>query len=225
MKHSDLRTWTPCPSPGNEVLSGRTCRLEPLDPSRHAAALVEAHAADPSGANWTYLHALPPRDGADVAAWVAAEAGHDDRRTYAVVELAKQRATGTLAFMRIDAPHGSIEIGSVVFSPELQRTTAATEAVHLLAARAFALGYRRLEWKCDADNAASRRAAARFGFTFEGIFRQHQVVKGRNRDTAWFSIVDREWPALDRAFRAWLAPENFDDAGRQRTPLGGERSR
>jgi RimJ/RimL family protein N-acetyltransferase len=142
-----------------------------------------------------------------------------------IVERKEGRVRGTLSYLRIDPPNGSIEIGMVLFSEGLQRTTAATEAVYLLLRHAFELGYRRVEWKCDSLNAPSRRAAERLGFSFEGVFRQAMVVKGRNRDTAWYSMLDREWPLLQPAFDAWLAPANFDTNGRQRerlSPIIGE---
>ena len=186
---------------------------------------MEAHAQDPARRGWTYLHAEAPKSLSEVAAWVAHEARLSDRMAFAVIDLATGRATGSLTYMAIVERFGTIEIGSVLFSPELQRTTAATESVYLLASRAFELGYRRLEWKCDAQNEASRRAAERYGFTYEGCFRQHHVVKGRNRDTAWYSIIDDEWPRLRHAYEAWLAPDNFDEHGRQRVGLGELRAR
>lgn len=192
----DLSHWSPPPRPPHEPLAGRTCRLEPLDPARHGDSLVAAHAQDPTGRGWTYLHAEAPTSPVEVAAWVAHEAQLPDRLAFALVDPATGRATGSLTYMAIVEGFGTIEIGSVLFSPELQRTTAATEAVYLLASRAFELGYRRLEWKCDARNQASRRAAERFGFTYEGCFRQHHVVKGRNRDTAWLSIIGQRVASL-----------------------------
>jgi RimJ/RimL family protein N-acetyltransferase len=138
----------------------------------------------------------------------------------AIVPTETGKATGWASYMRINPTHGVIEVGNILFSPALQRTRAATEAMYLMARHIFDdLGYRRYEWKCNAENAPSRRAALRFGFTFEGIFRQHMVVKGHNRDTAWFAMLDHEWPARKRAFEAWLQPENFDDSGRQRRSL------
>jgi RimJ/RimL family protein N-acetyltransferase len=201
-------------------MTGRWCRVEPLDPARHARALFEADRLDSAGTNWTYLSAGPFEAFEPYRRWAEQAAASDDPQFHAIVDGARGEAAGVAALMRIDAASGVIEIGHLNFSPRLQRTRAATEAIFLLLRRAFdELGYRRVEWKCDSLNAASRRAAERFGFTFEGIFRQAVVYKGRNRDTAWYSIVDREWPALRAAFEAWLAPENFDREGRQRRRL------
>jgi RimJ/RimL family protein N-acetyltransferase len=197
------------------VLRGDRVRLEPLDPA-WADDLQAAAAGDPQ--LWDYLPYGPFADTAAMRAHLAAQAASADPLFYAVVE--DGRAAGVVSYLRVEPEHGCIEIGHIWFGAALQRTPAATEAIYLLARHAFDdLGNRRLEWKCDAANARSRRAAERFGFTFEGVFRQHMIVKGRNRDTAWFSIVDGEWPAVREAFEAWLAPENFDADGRQKAPL------
>jgi RimJ/RimL family protein N-acetyltransferase len=206
---------------------GARVRLEPLDADRHAAELfAAAHGPGADPRLWDYLPYGPFSDVEALHAHLTAQQGSEDPRFYAVVDAATGRAAGVVSFLRVDEANGSIEIGHIWFGGPLQRTPQATEAIHLLARHAFdVLGHRRLEWKCDAANARSQAAARRFGFVFEGIFRQHMMVKGRNRDTAWFSIIDGEWPALDAAFSAWLAPENFDAEGRQRASLAQLRER
>jgi RimJ/RimL family protein N-acetyltransferase len=205
--------------PQRAVLSGERVRLEPVDRARHGAALLAAAEGDRH--LWDYLPYGPFAGEDAFGEHLDRQAGSDDPLFYAVVEATSGRAAGVVSFLRIEPAHGCIEIGHIWFGAPLQRTAAATETIHLLARHAFEeLGYRRLEWKCDAANARSRRAAERFGFTFEGIFRQHMIVKGRNRDTAWYSILDGDWPAVSAGFEAWLAPENFDADGRQRRALG-----
>lgn len=217
-----LPAWTPRPYPDAVPLEGRFVRLEKLDAARHADALFDAHEADPEGRNWTYLFADKPRTRESFRDWVAKSSATEDPLFYAIVDRASGSAVGVESLMRIDRANGVIEVGHINFSAKLQRTPGATEAVFLLMQRAFdELGYRRFEWKCDSFNAPSRRSALRLGFTFEGIFRSHMIYKGRSRDTAWFAIVDRDWPALKAAFEAWLAPENFDATGRQRKALAG----
>lgn len=214
-----LADWVPRPRPAREALVGRWCRLEPLDPARHAEDLFLAFADDRSGAMWTYLSTGPYPDLDSYRAWAEWADDQGDPLHFAVLD-GSGRARGTLAFLRIVEEMGSIEIGFLTFSPSLQRSTVATEAVVLLLRHAFeTLGYRRCEWKCNALNERSRRAATRLGFTYEGTFRQAVVVKQRNRDTAWYAILDREWPRLAAAYDTWLAPENFDDAGVQRVAL------
>ena len=199
---------------------GRYCRVEPLDPARHAADLFEANRLDRGGSSWTYLSVDAFDEPERYRGWLERFAAGDDPMFHAIVDARSGRAVGVAAYMRIDPSNGVIEVGHINYSPLLQRTTAATEAMYLMMRRVFAeLGYRRYEWKCDALNAPSRAAAQRYGFTFEGVFRQAIVYKGRSRDTAWFSIVDGEWPALDAAFQRWLDPTNFDAAGRQRSSL------
>jgi len=216
-----LPDWRPAKQPPRSPMAGRLCRLEPLDPARHGAALIAALAEDKEGRLWTYLPSGPFQDADGYRTWLSARAADADRVTYAIVDKAAGAALGAASYLRIDPAAGSIEVGSITYSPRLQRTAAATEAMYLMMRQVFeGLGYRRYEWKCNALNAASRRAAERLGFTYEGLFRQAAVVKGRNRDTAWFSIIDSEWPALKRAFERWLDPENFDAAGGQRQPLG-----
>jgi RimJ/RimL family protein N-acetyltransferase len=209
--------WTTRPRPPRTPISGRFCRIEPIDPDRHAADLYAAN-SDPS--SWTYLF-YGPFDGFETyRRWLVEMTASQDPLFYAIVDNASGKAVGVAAYMRIDPPNGVIEVGHLNFSPALQRTAAATEAMYLMMRRAFdELGYRRYEWKCDSLNAPSRSAAERLGFNYEGLFRQAIIYKKRNRDTAWFSIVDSEWPARKRAFERWLAPENFDAGGRQRRPL------
>ena len=199
---------------------GRYGRVEPLDPERHAADLHDANREDGDGRNWTYLSSDPFDDLAGYRAWLTAMTGGGDQLYHAIVDGATGKAVGVAAYLRIDPAMGVIEVGHLNFSPRLQRTRLATEAMFLLMRRAFdELCYRRYEWKCDSLNAPSRRAAERLGFRFEGVFRQALVYKGRNRDTAWFSILDCEWPTLRPAYERWLAPSNFDAAGTQRERL------
>jgi RimJ/RimL family protein N-acetyltransferase len=219
----DLATRPRARRPDAAPLAGARVRLKPLSADHHADDLFAAAAGDPQ--LWDYLPYGPFADVAALRAHLATQEGSSDPRFYAVVDGVTGRAAGVVSFLRIDEVHGTIEIGHIWFGAPLQRTPQATEAIHLLARHAFdELGHRRLEWKCDAANARSQAAARRFGFTYEGTFRQHMIVKGRNRDTAWFSIVDGEWPAIDAAYTAWLAPENFDGAGRQRAPLAARRA-
>jgi RimJ/RimL family protein N-acetyltransferase len=212
--------WTPRARPPRTPMEGRLCRLVPLDAAIHAAALHEAHAADREGRNWTYLPYGPFASLAEYAAWVRSVESAEDPLFFAIVSRESERPVGTASYLRIDPAMGAIEVGHLAYSPALQRTAAATEAMYLMMRRAFdELGYRRYEWKCDRFNAPSCRAAERLGFRFEGIFRQAVVMKGRNRDNAWFSIVDGEWPALRSSFERWLEPSNFDAEGRQRRRL------
>ncbi|OYV40659.1 MAG: GNAT family N-acetyltransferase [Thiomonas sp. 20-64-5] len=216
---AEVPDWTPPPAPARRPLAGRFCTLEPAAPQRHAAELFAAHSQDVRGDGWAYLPYGPFATQHDYAVWMQASCGGLDPLFFAIVDHATGRAAGLASYLRITPAAGSIEIGHLSFSPLLQRRRAATEALYLLMREAFALGYRRLEWKCNTLNAASRQAALRLGFAFEGVFRQAAVVKGRNRDTAWFSIIDSEWPALDATFTRWLAPDNFDENGLQRERL------
>jgi len=201
-------------------MEGRYCRLEPLDPDRHADELFTAYAEDHDGRNWTYLAYGPFADRAGYRLWLEANCLGDDPIFHAVIDFADGRASGVASYLRITPDVGVIEVGHINFAPRLQGTRAATEAMVLMMRRVFdELGYRRYEWKCDALNERSRRAAERLGFRFEGVFRQATLYKGRNRDTAWYSIIDREWPGIRTAFAAWLDPGNFDAAGRQRCSL------
>lgn len=215
-----LSGWTARPVPPRTAMQGRFCRLEALDPARHARDLFAANQLDAEGRNWTYLFVGPFADFGSYHAWLEQVAKSDDPLFHTIIDRKTERAVGVATFMRIDRPNGVIEVGNINYSPLLQRAPAATEAMFLMMARVFdELGYRRYEWKCDSLNAPSRAAALRLGFQFEGIFRQAVIYKGRNRDTAWFSMIDSEWPALKRAYEQWLAPENFDAGGRQRRKL------
>ncbi|MDX5371922.1 MAG: GNAT family N-acetyltransferase [Pseudomonadaceae bacterium] len=212
---TDLSHWQPRPLPPHEPLQGRFIRLEPLDVARHGDDLWrELQGPDP--ALWDYLPYGPFAERAAFDLWLAANAAGRDPQFHAVLDLADGRALGLLAYLRMAPRDGCIEIGHIAFGATLQRTPGASEAVYLLARQAFDdLGYRRLEWKCNARNSRSLRAAERFGFVYEGLFRQHMVVKGENRDSAWFAILDGDWPRCRAAFERWLAPANFDAAGRQ----------
>lgn len=214
MSANDLSGWTPPPMPPRSVMQGRYIRLEPLEHA-HIGELWEAH-GDPEV--WRYIPVGPFAGEAELGAWVDAVRSAPDPMQFAV-RMEDGWLGGTMSLMRITPAAGSIEVGYIVFTPRLQRTREATEAVYLCIKWAFEAGYRRFEWKCDAANLPSRRAAQRYGLSYEGIFRQAAVVKGRNRDTAWFAAIDGEWPALRDAFETWLAPENFDAEGRQRRPL------
>jgi RimJ/RimL family protein N-acetyltransferase len=215
-----LPSWQARPQPPRTAMEGRFCRLEAIDPSRHAADLFAANGDDRDGRNWTYLPYGPFTRWDDYRRWMERFCCGDDPLFHAILERQSGRAVGVASLMRIDPASGVIEVGGINYSPRLQRSPGATEAMYLLMRRVFdELGYRRYEWKCDALNAPSRAAAARLGFRFEGIFRQAIVYKGRSRDTAWFSIIDGEWPALKAAFERWLDPANFDDAGGQRQRL------
>jgi RimJ/RimL family protein N-acetyltransferase len=211
--------WRRPPLPARLTLTGRFCRLEPIDPARHAKGLFAAYALDADARHWTYLPYGPFADLAAYRAWMDATCRGDDPLFFTIVDAAGGRPVGVASYLRIDPLFGSIEVGHLRFSARLQRTPAATEAMVLMMRNAFALGYRRYEWKCDALNAPSRAAARRLGLSFEGIFRQAVVIKGRNRDTAWFAATDRDWPALAQAFERWLAADNFDGDGRQRVRL------
>jgi len=218
--------WKAASAPGHTALNGELVRLELLDPPRHAVQLFTAsHGADADPHLWDHLAYGPFASQTEFTAWLEERAASADPLFFAIVDMATMVAQGMASYMRIVPEHGVIEIGHIWFAPALQRTRQATEAIFLLASNAFdALGYRRLEWKCDALNERSRRAAERLGFTYEGTFRQHMVVKDRNRDTAWFSITDGEWPVRRAAFKAWLAEENFDESGRQRESLSALRA-
>ncbi len=210
--------WQPPRRPTGEVLCGRYARLEPLSAAAHAEALFRANAV--SDAIWEYLPYGPFGSAAAYRGWVGEATSGDDPLFYAVNNLNSGRWQGVASYLRIKPEAGSIEVGHINFAPALQRTRAATDAMFLMMRWAFEAGYRRYEWKCDARNLASRRAAERLGLSFEGVFRQATVVKGRNRDTAWFAAIDAEWPALQDAFAIWLDPGNFDAEGRQRARLG-----
>jgi RimJ/RimL family protein N-acetyltransferase len=220
---SPVPGWTKRPIPPRTAMTGRFCTVAPLDPVRHAAPLFAAFAED-DGRMWTYLPRGPFASAADYREWAEGAARLDDPLTHAIVDNASGQAVGTAAYMRIDAAFGVIEVGSITFSPRLQRQPAGTEAMYLMMRRVFdELGYRRYEWKCNSLNAPSRAAALRYGFQYEGLFRQVQITRGHNRDTTWFSVIDSEWPGLRAAFEGWLDPTNFDAAGQQRRSLASFR--
>jgi len=198
---------------------GRFCKLEVLDPARHARPLWEANCLETEGRMWSYLPYGPFDSFESYRTFMQERWTGEDPLFYAILDLKSDRPIGLAAYLRIDRSNGVIEVGHLAFSPPLQRTPAATEAMYLMMGRAFDLGYRRYEWKCDSLNAPSRAAAERLGFQFEGIFRNHLVVKGRSRDTAWYSIIESEWPRLKAGFERWLAPENFEEGGQQRRSL------
>jgi RimJ/RimL family protein N-acetyltransferase len=216
----DLPGWKPPPVPLRTVLTGRYVRLEPLDAARHARAVYDASLDDANGERWTYSFHGPFADFGGYEAWAREAQASRDPQFYALVDAASGAAQGTAAYMRIEPKHGVIELGNIYFAPRLARTRAATEALYLFLANAFDLGYRRFEWKCDSCNLPSRAAAMRFGFTYEGTFRQAIVNKGRNRDTTWFAVVDGDWNGgLKAAYLRWLDPANFDVAGTQKVKL------
>lgn len=207
------------PWPSGEALTGRFAHLVSLDISAHAAALYSELSREVEGRTWTYLPYGPFVSFDGFREWMRASCLGKDPLFYTILEAATGTPIGMASYLRINPPDAVIEVGHLLFSRRLQRTAIATEAMFLMMKNAFDNGYRRYEWKCDSLNANSRAAAERFGFQFEGIFRQDRVYKGRSRDTAWFSVIDSEWPALHAAFTCWLAPENFDAAGRQKRSL------
>lgn len=213
--------WQPALSPPRTSMEGRFCRIEPIDLGRHGHQLFAAFHADGAERNWTYLPYGPFTDEGGFLDWMAGTCLGDDPLFHAVVDRGSGKAVGIASYLRIEPAVGVVETGHIHYSPHLQRRPAATEAMVLMMRRVFSeLGYRRYEWKCDALNVPSRRAAERLGFRFEGIFRQATIYKGRNRDTAWYSVLDREWPSLESAYARWLDPANFDGNGRQKTGLG-----
>jgi len=206
----------PCPRPARAVLEGRYATLEPLALT-HADGLLAASA---DARSFDYLFDVPPRDRADLLAWIGQKSKSEDPLFHAVIDKATGVAGGRQTMMRITPEHGVIEIGNILWGPAIARTRVATEALYLAARYVFDdLGYRRFEWKCNDLNEPSKRAARRFGFAFEGVFRQHMWVKEANRDTAWFAMLDQEWPSIKKAYERWLDPANFDAAGRQRSRL------
>ena len=217
-----LPNWTPPPLPARAPMEGRYCRLEPLDPARHAAALYDANKADKNGRGCTYLPWGPFTDLPEYRHWMHSICAGGDPAFFgtgniwfAIVDPLTGKPLGIASYCRMMPAAGSIEVGGIQYSPAVQKTPAATEAMYLMMKNVFELGYRRYEWKCDSLNDASRAAAQRLGFSYEGIFRQAIVYKGRNRDTAWYAVIDLEWPALRNAFETWLNPVNFDAEGRQ----------
>ena len=220
-------SFRPPPPPAWTALRGRHVLIRPLEPDADADALYAA--SHPPGGDesiWTYLPAGPYENSLAMREALVAQAASDDPLFFTLAPLPGGRPSGIASYLRIEPQFGVIEIGHIWFGTAMQRTIAATESIYLLARRAFdELGYRRLEWKCNALNAASRRAAERFGFTFEGVFRNHMVVKGRNRDSAWYAIIGEDWPGIREGFERWLDPGNFDSFGRQRQRLAEEIAR
>ena len=214
-----LNNWMPRPRPERSTLAGRIVRLEPLNAAAHGDDLFQASLASHSQQRFRYLFEEAATDRAGFDAWLDKSAASADPLFFAVVDQGSGKAVGRQALMRIDPAYGVIEIGNIYWGPDLSQTPGATEALYLCANSIFDLGYRRFEWKCNTNNEPSKRAAARFGFTFEGVFRQHMIQKGANRDTAWFSMLDGEWPRLKAAYEAWLDPSNFDAAGKQKQRL------
>jgi len=209
----------PRPRPARTTLAGRYARLEPIG-VQHAADLYRACADAGNATRFDYLFETPPKDEAEIRAWIEKVGVPEDPLCFAVIDGASGRCEGRQSLMRITPEHGVIEVGGIYWGPAIARTRVATEALYLHAKYSFKdLGYRRFEWKCNDLNAPSKRAAVRFGFSYEGLFRQHMWVKGANRDTAWFAMTDADWPALRAAYERWLDPSNFDAAGRQKTPL------
>ncbi len=211
--------WQAPPAPPRTPMTGRYCRVEPLDIERHAADLHEANLSDVDGRIWTYLPYGPFDSLAGYKDWMTRACLGADPLFHAIIDLATGAAVGVASYLRIDPANGAIEVGHINYSPLMQRTPVASEAMYLMMLRVFDLGYRRYEWKCNALNAPSRAAALRLGFSYEGLFRQAAIVKGHNRDTAWYAMIDSDWPALDTAFQSWLDPANFDADGRQRESL------
>ncbi len=212
--------WQGAPVPRRMVLEGRHARLEPLSAARHGDDLYAAAVAPGAEDRFRWLPETPPASRGEFDPWLARAEASPDPMFMAVVDRATGRAEGRQALMRIDAANGVAEIGNILWGPAIARSRVATEALFLLADHVLGtLGYRRFEWKCNDANLPSKRAAERFGFTFEGVFRQHMVVKGENRDTAWFAIIDRDWPRLKAGYLAWLDPANFDEGGRQKARL------
>ncbi len=217
----DLTDWTPPAPPSWTVLQGRTCRLEPMDPDCHAAGLYAAFSAEPDEAQqWFFLPYGPFTTEKGFIQWLQTYGTSDGRMFFAIIDQSTDQPVGQASFQNVVSRNGTVEIGNVRFSAAMQRSIVATEAIFLMMRHAFDSGYRRLEWKTHAGNTRSRRAAHRFGLSWEGRFRSHMVSRGRSRDTVWFACTDRDWQALEPAFVTWLAPENFDNDGNQRSSLG-----
>ena len=211
--------WSPPPWPDRRTMDGQYCVVEPLDPDKHSTDLFRANRLDRENRIWLYLPYGPFDTPHAYREWLTATCLGDDPMFFAIIDKTTGKAAGVASYLRINPAAGSIEVGHINYAPPMQRTPMATEAMYLMMRNAFELGYRRYEWKCNALNQRSRNAALRLGFSYEGIFRQMMVVKGRNRDSAWYGIIDKEWPALERAFQIWLAADNFDDDGIQRQSL------
>ncbi|MEZ2220024.1 GNAT family N-acetyltransferase [Rhizobium sp. RCC_161_2] len=216
----DLTNWNGVPRPERITLEGRYVRLEPLDTARHGADLFASAQAPGADDRFRYLFENAPADLAAFTPWLEKAAASTDPLFFATIDKRAGRAEGRQALMRIDPAHGVIEIGSILWGPAIARSRVTTETLYLFASYVFdTLGYRRFEWKCNNLNEPSKRAAERFGFSFEGIFRQHMVAKGQNRDTAWFAMIDADWPRLKAGYERWLSPDNFDEAGQQKSKL------
>jgi len=210
---------TPCHTDWHGQMQGRFVRLEPLDQKSHGADLFAAFSADKDNRIWDYLPYGPFASAAELGAWISATCTTNDPYFFAIIDQASGRAVGIASYLRINPNSGSIEVGHINFAPALQSTIGASEAMYLMMRWAFRAGYRRYEWKCNALNLKSRRAAQRLGLSYEGVFRQATISKGRNRDTAWFAAIDAEWPTLEQAFESWLDPKNFDSEGQQKQAL------
>ena len=213
-----LKNWSPPVLPGPQIIVGRYVRLELLSAQKHAADLYETYRGHDGV--WDYMIAGPYSSSSQFYRWVSEVTAKQDVFFYAIIPIETGKSEGIASYLRVQPGAGSIEVGNIAYAPRLQRTKAATEAMFLMMRWAFEAGYRRYEWKCNALHEASRKAAQRLGFSFEGVFRQAMVVKGRNRDTAWFAMIDHEWPALKEAFDVWLSPRNFDNNGAQKERLG-----
>jgi len=216
----EVAEWKGVERPPHEPVAGRFCRIEPLNAKSHVDELYEAYAEDVDGILWTYMFVGPFKSKEEFRIWIATACKTDDPLCHAIIDASTNKAVGIASYLRIQPKVGVIEVGNITYSTKLQRTPIATEAMYLMMARVFdELGYRRYEWKCDALNAASCKAAKRLGFSFDGIFEQAIVYKGRNRDTAWYSILDRNWPQLKNAYNGWLDKSNFDKRGVQKRRL------
>jgi len=215
-----LDNWQACEHPQGSRKQGRLCALEPIDLDRHSVDLFEAFSRDHDFHNWTYLPYGPFSSLAEFQGWITSTCLGDDPCFFTIIDSDSGKAVGVASFLRIQPTTGVIEVGHIHFSPLIQGSAISTEAMYLMMKLVFEnLGYRRYEWKCDALNAPSCAAAKRLGFEFEGIFRQATMYKQRNRDTAWYSIIDREWPVIKSVFESWLSKDNFDASGQQRSSL------
>ena len=216
----NIENWQPCQPPTREAMTGHFCRLEYLDVERHAECLFSAFSLDSSQRNWTYLPYGPFTDIKSFTDWLTTSCIGDDPLFYVVINQSNEEVIGMASYLRIAPTIGVIEVGHIHFSPKMQKTPMATEAMYLMMVRVFdELSYRRYEWKCDALNAPSKSAAERFGFRFEGLWRQATMYKGRNRDTTWYAIIDKDWSQIKAAYQAWLDPNNFDESGQQKSKL------
>ena len=214
-----LSTWNTCPKPAKKTMVGAYCRLEALDATCHCDGLWQAYTADTEDRIWTYLPYGPFTTQSQFALWLSDHSATEDPLFYAIIDTSSGKAVGIATYLRIQPEVGVIEVGHINYSPALQQTTAATEAMYLMMKNAFELGYRRYEWKCDNLNLGSQKAAKRLGFSYDGLFKQATIYKGRNRDTAWFSILDASWPSIDAEYQRWLAADNFTSDGIQLSKL------